>query len=380
VSGRRAAAGAGAGRDALLAVEAALTSVAAGLDGRPADLAVLFLGAGHADAAGDVAARVRERLAPRALLGMTVQGVVAGGQELEDPFALSLWAAALPGAVLTPLRYAIPAGQPASWPQAPDDTAGLLALADPFGFPADAWLSWFQQVHPSSPVTGGIASGGLRPGENRLILDEEIHRDGAVALAIGGDVSLRHMVSQGCRPVGDAWVVTKAHGNVLVEIGAQPAADRIREAYATADEGDRELMRQGLHIGIAIDEYADRHELGDFVIRGVIGAEEETGSVAVGDHVEVGQTVRFQVRDARSADEDLRAELQRAAGPCTGALLFTCNGRGERLFGTADHDAQLVVQALGGAPLAGCFAAGELGPVGGRSFLHGFTASLLVVE
>jgi small ligand-binding sensory domain FIST len=203
-------------------------------------------------------------------------------------------------------------------------------------------------------------------------------------VALGGQIALRHLVSQGCRPVGPPFVVTLGEGNVIGELAGAPAADRVREVFDAADRADQTLMRQGLHIGIVIDEYADEHERGDFLVRGVIGADAATGAVAVGDRVRVGQTVRFHVRDARSADGDLRAlldDLEELDGlSCVGALLFTCNGRGSGLFGVRDHDAGLISAALGGAPLAGFCAAGELGPVGSRSFLHGFTASVLIVD
>ncbi|MBA3303569.1 MAG: FIST C-terminal domain-containing protein, partial [Acidimicrobiia bacterium] len=112
-------------------------------------------------------------------------------------------------------------------------------------------------------------------------------------------------------------------------------------------------------------------------IRNVLGAERgPEGGLVVGDDVEVGATVQLQVRDAASADADLRSLL----APCDadGALLFTCNGRGTHLFGEPDHDAAAVADVLADPPLAGMSCAGEVGPVGTRSFLHGFTASMLL--
>jgi small ligand-binding sensory domain FIST len=383
----RAAVGAGVGDDAGAAVEAALVTVLADLDGARSDLAVVFLGAAYADRAEDVRRRVADALSPRVLIGVTAQGVVSGPGEIEQDASVSVWAAHLPGAVLTPLRFAAPggaagAGPAPEWPDLPADAHGLVVLADPFTFPAGALLAWAAHSRPGLPVSGGIASGARRAGDVRLLLDGAVLADGAVGVAIGGDVALRHVVSQGCRPVGQPFVVTKAERNVIAELAGAPAADRIREVFDAADAEDRALLRQGLHVGLVIDEYADEHEQGDFLIRGVIGAHPETGAVAVGDVVRVGQVIRFQVRDARSADEDLRAlldDLAAAPGRAAGALLFTCNGRGERLFGVPDHDAGLLSAALGGAPVAGFFAGGELGPVGGSSFLHGFTASVLVV-
>lgn len=378
----RAAVGAGVDADAMRAADEATAAVEQALDGRP-DVAAVFLGAGHAEAAGAVADRISQRLAPEHMIGVTAGALVAGGREIEDPTGVSVWAATLPGATITPVRYP-PAGgheEPGQeWPEPPDDTAALLLLGDPFTFPADAFLAWWDQGHHGVPVSGGMASGAASPGEVRLLLDGRAHAGGAVGLALAG-VRARTLVSQGCRPVGDSYTVTAAEHNLISELGGEPPVERIRATFAEADPADQQLMRSGLHIGTVIDEYREAHGRGDFLVRGVLGAQAGTGAIAVGDLVRVGQTVRFHVRDATSADEDLRALLADfdVESPAA-ALLFTCNGRGQRLFGAPDHDARVVTDALGGAPLAGLHCAGELGPVGDRSFLHGFTASLLVLE
>lgn len=383
MSRARIATGGGTDDEAGIAAQVALRDVVDGLEGTPADLVVVFLGGAHADAAPLVVELVRVRLSPRTLIGVTAQGVVVDSSEVESPLGIAIWAASLPDAELTPLRYPAAAASGEAgmeWPDVPDDAEALLLLADPFGFPVDSFLAWVEQARPGLPVSGGLASGAGVPGGNRLMLDGTVHATGAVAVAVSG-AGLRFVVSQGCRPVGNSYVVTRAESNVIAELGGQPAAERIRETYEAADESDRRLMQTGLQVGIAIDEYADSHDMGDFVIRGVIGAHPETGAVALTDLVRVGQTVRFQVRDSTSADEDLRQLLTKVQGaPSAGALLFTCNGRGSQLFGIHDHDAGLVSDALRGAPIAGFFAAGEVGPVGRRSFLHGFTASLVVID
>lgn len=378
-----AAASGSVGPDAVAAAETAAAEVAHVLGGRP-DLAVVFLGAAHAADARRVAERIGARLAPRHLVGVTAGAVVAGAREIEDPRSVSIWAANLPGATVTPVRYPPPAaggeaGQP--WPEPPQDTTALILLADPFTFPADAFLAWWDQARPGVPVSGGLASGAARPEDVRLLVDDRAVDGGAVGVALSG-VRARTLVSQGCRPVGESYTVTRADRNLIGELGGESPMDRIRATFAEADPADRELMRTGLHIGTVIDEYRETHGRGDFLVRGVLGAEADTGAIAVGDVVRVGQTVRFHVRDADSADEDLRELLDGfdAAGPPAAALLFTCNGRGERLFGSPDHDAALLTQALGGVPLAGMHCAGELGPIGSRSFLHGFTASVLVLD
>lgn len=383
-----AASGSGAGPDLAAALDAALRSVEVGLGGDgPPDLVAVFLGGAHAEVAEEVSARILQRLRPRHLIGTTAGGVVSDGTELERADGVSVWAARLPGADLVPLRYPPVGGEDpvegVAWPEPPDTARALVLLADPFSFPADAFLTWVEQRSPGLPVSGGLASAGRTPGQNRLLLDGDVHTAGAVAMAVGGEVAVRALVSQGCRPIGRSFVVTKADRNLVQELGGAPPVERIREAFATSSPQDRNLMRQGLHIGMLIDEYVDEPARGDFLVRGVMGAEAGTGALAIGDVVQVGQTVQFHVRDADSADEDLRAllaDLEEAGTDLepTGALLFTCNGRGARLFGHPDHDADAVRDALGDVPVGGFFCAGEIGPVGNRSFLHGYTASLLV--
>ena len=188
------------------------------------------------------------------------------------------------------------------------------------------------------------------------------------------------LVSQGCRPVGSPYTVTAARGNLVLELGGEPPLRRLTELLERLPPEDAELVRRGVQVGLVIDEYVEDPGPGDHLIRGVLGFDPDSGAMAVGEQVEVGRTLRFHVRDARTADRELREALERererlGRAPA-GALLFTCNGRGRRMFGVPDHDAGLVSDVLGGPPLAGSFCAGEIGPVGGRNFLHGFTASL----
>jgi small ligand-binding sensory domain FIST len=210
------------------------------------------------------------------------------------------------------------------------------------------------------------------------VLDAGVHTSGAVGAFLGPTARLATVVSQGCRPIGEPLVVTRAERNMIYELAGRPALERLTELFEASDPDDKRLLAGGLHVGRVIDEHKLDFQRGDFLVRNVLGGDKASGAIAVGDVVEVGSTVQFHVRDADTADEDLRSLL---AGECAeGALLFTCNGRGTRLFGVADHDAEVVSEALDGAPVAGFFAAGELGPVGGRNFLHGFTASIALFE
>jgi len=201
---------------------------------------------------------------------------------------------------------------------------------------------------------------------------------------IDGPVRIRHVVSQGCRPIGRPFIVTKAQDNVLLELGGRPAFDQLREVYQQLAPADQQLVQRGLHVGQVINEYQEQFDRGDFLVRNVQGIDSARGSIAIGDFVRVGQTVQFHIRDAATADEDLEALLSAAAeqssGPTAGALVFTCNGRGTRLFPEPHHDAQAVARRWPGLPTAGFFAQGEIGPIGGKNFLHGFTASIALFE
>jgi small ligand-binding sensory domain FIST len=243
----------------------------------------------------------------------------------------------------------------------------------------DTLIGQLADQHPGLVVLGGLASAALGPGGNRLVLDDRVHTSGAVGALIGPGSRLSAVVSQGCRPIGRPLVVTKAERNIIYELAGQPALERLLEMVKDGmPERDITLINQGLHIGLVIDEHKADFERGDFLVRNVMGADQSNGAIAVGDVVEIGTTVQFHVRDAESADEDLRRMLE--ARQADGALLFTCNGRGTRLFAEPNHDAEVVGELLFEPPLAGFFAAGELGPVGGRNFLHGFTASLALFQ
>ncbi|HSS10697.1 MAG TPA: FIST N-terminal domain-containing protein, partial [Acidimicrobiales bacterium] len=331
----------------------------------------------------------RRLLEPSLLIGCAAESVAGNGHEVEQAPAVSLWAGVFGPVAPIRLWMAMDEAiddehaehhQIEGWPTStPFDAQALLLLADPYSLPVDALLKGLAKRHPGLRVLGGMASAAQGPGGNRLALDDRIFTGGAVGALIGPGVELETVVSQGCRPIGRPLVVTKAERNVIYELAGQPALERLLEmARGGMPERDIQLINEGLHVGLVVDEHKAEFGRGDFLIRNVLGADRSNGAIAVGDLVDVGTTVQFHVRDATSADEDLRELL--AFRHADGALLFTCNGRGSRLFDEPDHDAGVVSDLLGDPPLAGFFAAGELGPVGSRNFLHGFTASLALFE
>lgn len=346
------------------------------------DLAVLFATAPLVGALDDIARAVRAVLNPRVLVGTSAVSVLGGATEVEETGALALWAARF-GVDIEPVRLdaftnadgtvLVAGGQ-----QLAAGPGTLLLLVDPYSFPADQVLAHFRTDLPDLVVIGGAASSGRAAATNRMLLDDEVWTDGAVGVHLPPSISVSTVVSQGCRPVGAPFTVTKAERNVVYELGSRPALERLNEIIEGLSAEERQMAARGLHVGRVIDERKASFERGDFLVRAVIGADRSIGAVAVGDQVEVGDTVQFQVRDAESASEDLHALL--AGRRAAAALAFTCNGRGSHLFGEPHHDARAISEALGGPPLSGMFCAGEIGPVGGQSFLHGFTASVALFD
>jgi small ligand-binding sensory domain FIST len=386
------AVGASESFDAVEAAAEAADRASAGMEGA-CDLAVVFASGPHLSMAKWLLSEVQDRLEPRNLIGCGAGGTVAQGHEIEEGPGVVVWAASLPGAEVSTLHVTAErdAGgfrllglpeelaEPASGGEVATDQA-LIVLCDPYSFPAEVLLSALERSRPGAPVLGGLASAAFAGG-TVLLRDGEVHDTGAVAALLSG-VEVLPCVSQGAAPVGPEMTITAAEANTIGELAGVPAMERLGEVIASLAERERELARGGVLLGIVIDENRPDYERGDFLVRPIIGADRETGAIAIGERVRIGQTVRLHVRDAASADEDLRDALRaqsQALGSAgaAGALLFTCNGRGSHMFEVPDHDAAAVEDSLA-APAAGFFCAGEIGPVGGRNFLHGFTATMAV--
>ncbi len=377
--------GIGTSHDLLDAASQAVRAALGPLAGRTPDLVCAFVSGGSPDEAAAAGERVAELAGAVSMLGCSAGGVIGGGRGVEDQGAVSVWAAALPGVRLRTFHLEVLRADAGAavvgLPEREDDEVAVL-LADPFSFPVDGFVRRANDVLAGLPIVGGLAAGPQGAGSTRLFIDGRVVDRGAVGVLLAGDVGARAVVSQGCRAVGPAMTVTGAAGNVLLELAGVPAVAKVQQVLAALTPVEQALASGGLQIGIAADEYAEEHE---FLVRGLLGTEPQTGGLAVGDRVEIGRTVRLQVRDADAADAELRALLARSrdrgAAPVGGALLFSCNGRGAALFGPAyggaDHDVEVVRRELATSGVAGFFAGGEIGPVAGRNHLHGFTASLL---
>lgn len=366
------------------AVEQVAERLVKALDGGAPDLALLFVSHHHADAFDGLAARVRAACGAKNLIGAGGESILGEDREVERQPALCVWAAELPGAqvdVFATTCQRAPEGTAFSdWPEGLErlnvEDHAVVLLAEPFSFDVEGFLGRLDEEHPGLRVIGGVASGGTRPGENVLFVGDEVLREGAVGAALGGAVRLEAVVSQGCRPVGEHLRVTEAQQNIILKLGGRPALEKLKELMESLEDDDREIFRNGPHLGRVINEYQDSFGRGDFLVRNLVGIDPRHGAIAVGDVIRPGQTVQFHARDAAAADEDLREMLSGRSAQA--ALLFTCNGRGTRLFEGRNHDITMLHEQLGDIPTAGFFAAGEIGPVGDRNFLHGFTATMLL--
>lgn len=345
------------------------------------DLALLFVTRSHAGALEDAVGAVDEILEPGALLSCAAESVAGIGREVEQRAAVSLWAGRFGPVVPVELQMDGPEGPVRGWPaDLAFEPRALVLMADPFSYPVEGFLAWLASNHPGLPAVGGMASGALGPGGTRLAAGRRVRAVGAVGALIGPGIKVRTVVSQGCRPIGHPMVVTKAEGNVVRELAGRPPLEQLGIlARDRLSEDDVRLANRGaLQLGRVIDEHRAEFGIGDFRIVGILGGDPHTGAVALTEVVETGTTVQFHLRDADAADDDLRQLL---AGQGAGAaLLFTCNGRGTRLFPRPHHDAAVLAELLGPVPTAGFFAAGELGPVAGRNFLHSFTASIALLS
>ncbi|MBB02763.1 MAG: FIST N-terminal domain-containing protein [Rubinisphaera brasiliensis] len=373
------------------AVDEVVNGLLEKLDGAHPELTFLFVSHHHEDHFSTLAGQIRSRLNSKHLVGSTAEGIVAGDRELEERPGLVAYVIADSGAVIQPFHMEFQRddeqilcfGGPENIGSEGDNGAVFL-FCEPYSSSAPVALPELSESQGHLPIFGGVASGGIGPGENCLFLDGEKIDHGAIGVVYRCKQKLRQIVSQGCRPIGYTFVITKSEKNIIYELGGLPAMQQFREMFKELTEDDQELVRQGPHLGVVTNEYKEIFERGDFLVSNVLGSDPESGAIAVSQAVRPGRTVQFHVRDAITADEDLRLMIEQDksyhSNKVIGSLLFTCNGRGEKLFGAANHDVKAIQDAYGPIPTAGFFAQGEIGPLADRSYLHGFTASIVLFE
>ncbi|MBI4530477.1 MAG: FIST C-terminal domain-containing protein [Candidatus Latescibacteria bacterium] len=361
-------------------------SLADQLDGKRPDLVIAFVSYHFQNGYEQLPDLVFDLLSPTVFLGCSAAGVIGGGVEIEQKPAFSLTAACLPDVTLRSFHVLpddVPDldAPPSDWvevlgvPQEP--TAHFVLLADPLTFNPMDLLMGLDFAYSDGAKIGGLASA---PDSNVLFVNHDLFSTGAVGVAFQGDVILDTIVAQGCRPIGTPLTITSCHQNLLLEVDERPPIEVLVELYESLPPEDQELMRHSLHVGIATTELVEEFKPGDFLIRNVIGIDQETGVMAVGEMLRNGQTVQFHLRDAETSAEDLHLMLSQYKGrpratSSAGALLFSCNGRGQHLYGRPNHDSDSFRGVLGEIPLGGFFCAGEIGPVAQSTYLHGFTSS-----
>jgi small ligand-binding sensory domain FIST len=323
------------------------------------------------------------------LAGCSSLGLIVGQEEIEEDGGITLGLYALPGAELQALHFTQEQVEEANGPGywrletgvEPNQTNGWLAFIDPFHLDSESWLRSWNEAYAPLPVLGGLASGDFTEQRTQVYLNGDVFEEGGVAISVGGDVKLAGVISQGCTPIGETWTLTKVDQNIIQQIGNRPAYEVLAETFNTLTPEEQRKSRGNLFIGLVVNEYHEDFHRGDFLIRNLLGADPRSGSIAVGALPRLGQTIQFQRRDAAAAEEDMNELLDRAKSQLEGAQIYggclcSCNGRGRGLFGQPNHDAQKVQQRFGPVGLAGFFCNGEIGPIGEKNFLHGFTASL----
>ena len=371
------------------AIEECATKVVSELGEVAPDLAVIFVSTHHEADYDTVSGIVKPRLEPAKVFGCSGGGIIGNGEEIEQRPAVSITVASLPGVEIVDFHLdgdSLPdldAG-PSSWEElvqvSKDQDPQFVMLADPFSFPVQNLLMGLDFAFTESAKIGGMASGANQQGGNALFLSDCVYRSGAIGLALHGNITVDTVVAQGCRPVGQPMRITESQRNLLVKLDGQPPLEHLKELFQTMSQRDQGLMQNSLFLGVVTDELLDTPQQGDFLIRNVVGMDAKTGVLAIGEMLKEGQLVQFHLRDAETSADDLTAVLERYAienreNQVHGALLFSCLGRGQYLYGRPNHDSDIFQEKLGSVPLGGFFCNGEIGPVSGTTFLHGYTSS-----
>ena len=371
--------GLGIGEDWREALATALDAALQPLQGEAPDLLMLFASAEYRHDFSDLLKEAGERSQATEIAGCSASGVIAGDRELEDQPGLAALAVRLPPGSLLSVQHAA-GDEPELVSMTRQACHGIIVLADPFSTDVGRLIARLEHTYPDVPIVGGLATSMPGIQWTSVFRGSQAHENGATIIGLGGAVKLQPLVSQGCEPIGEPWTITGCEEHIIHGIGGRPAYQVLVDTIQKLKEPQRERVGGNLLVGLAMNEYRDEFKRGDFLIRNLIGVDPKSGAIAVGAQPQVGQTLQFQIRDARAADEELRHMLAAVSGkPSSAALLFACNGRGAGLFGAPDHDARTVRELLGPLPLAGLFCNGEIGPVGPATYLHGFTASLALI-
>ncbi len=361
--------------------------------GKSCDLVIFFVSESYSEFNAEIFTQIlSEELSCQASLGCNTSGVIGENKEIEMEPAITVLAMHLPGVKLQPFYFSSRDVQSTETGNDliqfmdiyPTEKPRFICLADPASGDVTQLLEAFNSAYKGVPVIGGLASGGMVRMANWLVLNGTVYQEGAVILALMGDIEFDVIVSQGCRPIGSPLIITKAEDNILYELAGRPTLEVLRELMDTLPPKDQKLIEHSLFVGLVMNEHQTQFKRGDFLIRNIMGFNPDAGSLIIGATLKVGHTLQFQLRDAETSSEDLKFLLEKSKNEKKpknqGALLVTCCGRGKGLYGASHHDVQMIQRARGPLPLAGFFANGEIGPVGNRNYVHGYTSSLVILR
>jgi len=377
--------------DVVKAIDQIADKVLHDLKGKSCDFVLVFIAEGYQDLNPKTSLQtLKKKLNATFLMGCNATGVICDQQEIEMRPAVSVLAMHLPNVKFCP--FTLSQHEIGSMTSAenliealdiyPTDNPKFICLADPLGCDVTKLLDLFNTTYSKSPVIGGLASGSALGGQNWLYLVDEICINGAVGVALVGDIHFEMTVSQGCRSIGEPYTITRAEQNVLYELAGEPALKVLQKVVSALPEKDQILAKHSLFVGLLMDEKSHHPSRGDFLIRNIMGAQRDSGALGIGSLLRIGQTLQFQLRDAETSREDLTHLLEKMKNiprdKKEGALLVSCCGRGQDLYGEPHHDSRLIQTMRGPLPVTGFFANGEFGPIHQKNFIHGFTSSLAV--
>ncbi len=367
------------------AVAEAAEQLGGEIGARKPDLAIAFVTAAYDSAIDRLPQLLRPVFGDCLLFGCNAGGLIGGGTEEEEEPGVALLCGRLPDAALTCVHLEqatlppLTASRENWWrllDLGPESEASFMLLADPGTIDAEACARGIDRAYPESTVIGGLASGMLEPGSARLLTNGEVHRSGAMLLALTGNVVIDPVLAQGCRPIGDPLFVTACDGNLISELDGRRPKELLTAIFATLDEADRGRFGDALCIGLALPGPRQAIGVGDFLIRNVLGLDPDSGALWIGSRVAQNAIVQFHLRDGKTASDELETRLAASLEgrlPPAAALLFACAGRGQNLFGVSGHDSGTLLRMID-IPVAGMFSAGEIAPIQGATFVHGYSS------
>lgn len=377
-------------------LEAAISEVveqAVGNLSTKANFAIAFISSAFTSEYSRFLPLLAERLDVPVIIGCSGGGVVGTSssgeaQELEDEAALSLTLAYLPEVNIHPFHVVAEElpdldSSPNAWidligvPASP--TPQFILLSSSVASGINNLLKGLDFAYPGAVTVGGQASGGMG-NHTALFCHNKLYTEGTVGVAFTGNITLDTIVAQGCRPIGTPHQIGKCDRNIILEIDEQVPLIVLRDLIASLSEEDKVLAQNSLFVGVAMSEFKQNLQPGDFLIRNILGVDPSAGAIAIGDYLRPGQRVQFHLRDSQTSAQDLEFLLNKYQQEQTsqlspvGALMFSCLGRGQGLYKKPNFDSELFQSYIKDIPVGGFFCNGEIGPVGDSTFVHGFTS------